>query len=133
MGDEDVGLKFEVRDPDILRMDDTTGNMTAMKEGETYVFLKNSEGEVLKGMPIWVTPVHKVDVTAHPHPESRQLIKKQDYDLHVDLYNKEGKKLYPSEASYIICLLITLQCSILSCLDVILEHFGESDLSGILS
>ena len=97
VGDTDIGLTLEVRDPEILRMDDATGNMTALKEGETYVFLKNSDGEVIKGMPVWVTPAHKVNITAHPHPESRQLVKKQDYELVIDILNKEGKRIYPSK------------------------------------
>jgi len=97
VGDDDAGLTLEVRDPDVVRLDDKTGNMTALKEGETYVFLKNSEGEVVKGMPIFVTTAHKVNVTLHPHPESRQLIKNNEFDLHIDIFNKEEKKIYPSE------------------------------------
>ena len=97
VGDADIGLTLEVSDPEIVRMDNTSGNMMALKEGETYVFLKNSDGEVIKGMPEWVTPARKVNVTAHPHPESRQLVKKQEYQLVVDILNKEGKRIHPSK------------------------------------
>ena len=96
VGDDDLGLVFEVKDPEILRLDDKTGNMTALKQGETYIFLKNKEGEVLKGMPIWVTTAHKVNITSNPHPESKQLIKGNEYDIHVDILTKEGKAIHPS-------------------------------------
>ena len=59
--------------------------------------MKSQDGEIIKGMPIWVTRPKKLVVTSHPHPESKQLILQQTYDLKVDIYDKDDHLIYPSK------------------------------------
>lgn len=61
------------------------------------VFVKNAEGEIVKGMPIRVVKPHSMTVTAEPHPETHQLILEDDYDIKVNILTKDGRKVYPSE------------------------------------
>ena len=61
------------------------------------VFVKNTDGEIVKGMPIRVTKAHSLTVKAHPNPESKQLILDHDYTVKVTVFNKEGREIYPSE------------------------------------
>ena len=59
--------------------------------------MKNAEGEIIKGMPIRVTKAGSVTVTAEPHPDSKQLILSREYTIKVNIFNKEGRPIYPSE------------------------------------
>jgi len=92
---EDPDFKFEVKEPEYVTLDGN--NVTAQKIGETTIFVKNPEGEIVKGMPIRVTKAHSLTVKAHPNPESKQLILDHDYTVKVTVFNKEGREIYPSE------------------------------------
>ena len=48
-------------------------------------------------MPIRVTKAGSVTVTAEPHPDSKQLILSREYTIKVNIFNKEGRPIYPSE------------------------------------
>ena len=67
------------------------------KRSGFQVFVKNSEGEVVKGMPIRVVKAHSMTVTAEPHPETHQLILEDEYEIHVNIFTKDGRKIHPSE------------------------------------
>ena len=48
-------------------------------------------------MPIRVTKAASITVTAEPHPESKQLILDHDYVIRINIFNKEGRPVYPSD------------------------------------
>jgi len=61
------------------------------------IFVKNPEGEIIKGMPIRVTKAHTLKIVSHPYPESKQLILDNVYEIKVEIYDKEERQIYPSE------------------------------------
>ena len=63
------------------------------------MFLKNSEGEIVKGMPMRVVKAHSITVTAEPNPESKQLILDHEYTIKVNIFTKDNRPVYPSEVS----------------------------------
>merc|ERR1712213_175779 len=76
---EDPDFTFDVKETEYVTYDKASGNITAQKVGETTIFVKNSQGDIVKGMPIRVTKAASITVTAEPHPESKQLILDHDY------------------------------------------------------
>ena len=63
------------------------------------VFVKNAEGEIIKGMPIRIAKAHSLTVTAEPNPESKQLILDQEYTIKVNIFTKDERPIYPSDVS----------------------------------
>ena len=40
---------------------------------------------------------HKMEIRTHPHPESRQLIVGQEYNVTTTIWDQEGHEIYPSD------------------------------------
>jgi hypothetical protein len=57
----------------------------------------SAEGEFVKAVPIRVTTAHSITVTSHPDPESKQLTFGHEYDIKVNVLNREEREIYPSE------------------------------------
>ena len=111
---EDRDYTFEVKEAEYVTLDSQSNNVTAVTVGETTVFVKNSEGEIIKGMPIRVTKAGSVTVTAEPHPDSKQLILNHEYTIKVNVFNKEGRPIYPSEVYIVTNPINSLMLSCLS-------------------
>ena len=107
---EDRDYTFEVKESEYVTIDSKSNNVTAVTVGETTVFVKNSEGEIIKGMPIRVSKAGSVTVTAEPHSDSKQLILDHEYTIKVNVFTKEGRPIYPSEVlvSYSVIYLLIL-------------------------
>jgi len=88
---------FDIKEPEYVTLDPTTNVMTAVQQGETTVFVKNSEGEIVKGMPIRVDKANKIKIVAEPSSKSNQLIKGNDYTIKINIFTKEDRPIYPSE------------------------------------
>lgn len=88
---------FDIKEPEYVTLDPTTNIMTAVQQGETTVFVKNSEGEIVKGMPIRVDKANKIKIVAEPSSKSNQLIKGNDYTIKINIFTKEDRPIYPSE------------------------------------
>jgi len=88
---------FDIKEPEYVTLDPTTNVMTAVQQGETTVFVKNSEGEIVKGMPIRVDKANKIKIVAEPSSKSNQLIKGNDYTVKINIFTKEDRPIYPSE------------------------------------
>ncbi len=63
------------------------------------LLVKSREGEFVKAVPVRITTAHRVTVLANGDPEMKQLILGYDYDITVDISNKEERQVYPSEVS----------------------------------
>lgn len=61
--------------------------------------MKNSEGEVIKFVPVRVTTAHSLTVTARQDPDSKQLMLGHTYDIDIQIYNKDERPIYPSPVS----------------------------------
>jgi len=61
------------------------------------IFVKNADGEIVKGMPIRVTRAHSIKVTSYPNPESKQLILENVYEIKIEIFDKNEQAIYPSE------------------------------------
>ena len=61
------------------------------------LYVRNKEGEVIKGQPIWVVRPKRIEISSHPHPESKQLLNQHTYDIKVDIYDKDDHLIYPSK------------------------------------
>jgi hypothetical protein len=64
------------------------------------LFVKNTDGEVVKGMPVRVTTAHSITVTAEPHPDSKQLMLDNEYQIKINIFNKDGRPVFPSPVIY---------------------------------
>ena len=128
---EDRDYTFEVKETEYVTLDSKSNNVTAVTVGETTVFVKNSEGEIIKGMPIRVSKAGSVTVTAEPHSDSKQLILGHEYTIKVNVFTKEGRPIYPSEVLVLSCNLLigTLILLFLSPSPYITEYFVQDDLS----
>lgn len=63
------------------------------------IFVKNQEGEIIKGMPIRVTKAHSLKIVAYPNPDSKQLTLDNVYEIKVEIYDKNENLVYPSTVS----------------------------------
>jgi len=100
MGKEGQGkdeFYLDVKNPEIVSINRKTGELKALVEGETTLFVKDKEGEVIKGQPIWVARPKKLVVNTYPYPESKQLIINREYDIKIDIYDKDDHLIYPSK------------------------------------
>merc|ERR1719438_388133 len=66
-------------------------------DDETSLLIKDGEGTIIKGIPIRTASPHKMEIKAHPYPESRQLIVGQEYNITTTIFDKEGHEIFPSE------------------------------------
>jgi hypothetical protein len=89
--------KFEVKEAEFASFDEKTGFVTALKEGETTLFVRNAEGEVVKSVPVRITTASSITVTTLQDPESNQMILGNEYDVAVNIFNRDGRKIHPSE------------------------------------
>ena len=63
------------------------------------LYVRNMEGEVVKGQPIWVVRPKRIEILSHPFPKSKQLMNEHIYDIKVDIYDKDDHLIYPSKVS----------------------------------
>jgi len=88
---------LDIKDSKIATLNRKTGEITGSEEGETTLYVRNKEGEVIKGQPIWVVRPKRIEISSHPHPESKQLLNQHTYDIKVDIYDKDDHLIYPSK------------------------------------
>lgn len=94
----DSDYTFEIKEPEIAVLDKATSNVTALAaDGETTLFVKNSEGEIVKGVPVRITTAHKLLVKSYPDPDSNQLILGHTYDIQIEVFNRDERPIYPSK------------------------------------
>jgi len=86
------------KEEDIVKVDMERQVLIAgTPDDETTIFVKDLEGNILKGVPIRTASPHRMEVKSYPHPESKQLIINQEYDINITIYDKEDHEIYPSE------------------------------------
>ena len=61
------------------------------------LFVKDLEGNIVKGTPIRCTKPDRLEVIALPYVESRQLIVNKEYEIAINIFDKDDNKIYPSE------------------------------------
>ena len=86
------------REEDIAKVDMKRKVVIAGEpDDETSLLIKDGEGNIVKGVPIRTARPHRMEIQAHPHPQSKQLIVGQEYNITTTIYDKEDHVIYPSE------------------------------------
>ena len=86
------------REEDIAKVDmNRKVVIGGVPDDETSLLIKDGEGTIIKGIPIRTASPHKMEIKAHPYPESRQLIVGQEYNITTTIFDKEGHEIFPSE------------------------------------
>jgi hypothetical protein len=86
------------REPEVARVDMARGVVVAGgEEDETSLLVRDLEGNIVKGVPVRVVNAHRMEVVAHPYPESRQLIINHEYDINITIFDKDNHEIFPSE------------------------------------
>ena len=88
----------ESREEDIARVDMAARTVYGgSADEETSLLIKDKDGGIVKGVPIRTASPHRMEIRAHPHPESRQLIVGQEYNITTTIYDVDGHEIFPSE------------------------------------
>jgi hypothetical protein len=66
------------------------------------LFIKSSDGEIVKSVPVRVTTANHVTVTIRQNPEATQVILGHEYDIEVNIFNKDGRKIHPSDVKQVL-------------------------------
>ena len=86
------------REEDVVRVDVERGVVVAGPAGdETSLLVKDLEGNIVKGVPVRIVKPHRMEVVAHPFPESKQLLVNHQYDINITIFDEDDHAIYPSE------------------------------------
>lgn len=61
------------------------------------MLVKNAEDEVVKRVPIRVTTAGHLTVTLKEDADNVRMILGNEYEISVNIFNKDGRKIHPSE------------------------------------
>lgn len=94
----DAEYLLDVKEKEIVSINKETGIITGVMPGEeTILLVKDLDHNIVKGTPVRCTRPDRLEVLSMPHPESRQLVVGREYEIVVNVYDKENHKIYPSE------------------------------------
>lgn len=68
-----------------------------MKIWELSKLMRRSSLIILLIVLIRTASPHKMEIFSHPHPQSRQIIVGQDYNITTHIYDQDGHEIYQSE------------------------------------
>lgn len=71
--------------------------VAGQEEDETSLLVKDTDGNIIKGVPVRVVRPHRMEVVSHPFPQSKQLIVNHEYDINITIYDADDHVIHPSD------------------------------------